>query len=236
MAHPDNYTMKKRTGVDAAAQLVHRFMETLHPNRMDGMSETAFPPPPGYIALRICMFTGQLATEETQHVALEWFRPATEPVEKSDVYRKVAIDTRTGHPALADCPDELIRQKTYVALDERFAAWAKQSGLELPPVAMLDAPSLPGQAPPLRIAINEPPDGETLLPDPETPADLSTIPLHATVTRARPQVVWYVDGKPYEVVDYPYSTRWKLTPGHHTFQVKLPYAPVASSKVRVTVQ
>ncbi|MBI2840137.1 MAG: hypothetical protein HYX75_17615, partial [Acidobacteria bacterium] len=160
----------------------------------------------------------------------------TEPVEKSDVYRKVAIDTRTGRAALPDCPAGLVREKTYVALDDRFAAWAKQSGLELPPVEALDATSLPGQAPPLRIAINEPPDGATLLPDPETPPDLSTIPLHATVTPASPQVVWYVDGKPYEVVDYPYSTRWKLTPGPHTFQVKLPYAPVASSKVRVTVQ
>ncbi|MBI2836680.1 MAG: hypothetical protein HYX75_00055 [Acidobacteria bacterium] len=182
--HPDNYLMKKRTGADSAAQLVHRIMETLHPERMDGMSETAFWPAPGFIARRICMLSGKLATEETQHVALEGFRPGTEPVEKSDAYRKIAIDARTGRPALADCPAELVREKTYVALDERFAVWAKQSGLELPPVEMLDTASLPGQSPPLRIAINEPPDGATLLPDPETPADLSTIPLHATVTPA----------------------------------------------------
>ncbi|MBI2838391.1 MAG: hypothetical protein HYX75_08760 [Acidobacteria bacterium] len=102
VGHPDNYPMKKRTGADSAAQLVHGIMETLHPHRMDGMGETAFPPPPGYVARRICMLSGKLATDETQHLALEWFKPGTEPVEKSDVYRKVVIDARTGRLALPD--------------------------------------------------------------------------------------------------------------------------------------
>ena len=50
-----------------------------------------------------------------------------------------------------------------------------------------------------------------------------------------PQVVWWVDGRPYKVVDYPYETRWPLTPGRHVFQVRLPYAPVRSATVAVRV-
>ncbi len=51
-----------------------------------------------------------------------------------------------------------------------------------------------------------------------------------------PQVMWYVDGKPYEITDSPFSTSWKLKPGKHTFQVKLPYRNETSDKITVEIQ
>ena len=48
-----------------------------------------------------------------------------------------------------------------------------------------------------------------------------------------PQVVWYVDGEPYEVVDWPYTTRWPIEPGPHRFQVGLPWMPQRSEVVGV---
>jgi hypothetical protein len=50
------------------------------------------------------------------------------------------------------------------------------------------------------------------------------------------QVVWYVDGKPYEVADYPYTARWPLRPGDHVIQARLPVSGAASGLVRVTIQ
>ena len=50
------------------------------------------------------------------------------------------------------------------------------------------------------------------------------------------QVVWYVDGRPYATVDYPYATRWRLQPGEHTFEVRVPFTQEGSPAVRVIVQ
>ncbi len=47
------------------------------------------------------------------------------------------------------------------------------------------------------------------------------------------QVVRYVDGRPHETVDYPFTTCWKFLAGEYTFQVKLPFSEGASGAVRV---
>jgi len=49
------------------------------------------------------------------------------------------------------------------------------------------------------------------------------------------EVVWYVDGQPFATTPYPYTTRWRLQPGEHTFQVRLGAAKSASRPVQVTV-
>jgi hypothetical protein len=36
--------------------------------------------------------------------------------------------------------------------------------------------------------------------------------------------------------DYPYTTRWALAPGEHTFQARLPFTHATSEAVRVRVQ
>ena len=51
-----------------------------------------------------------------------------------------------------------------------------------------------------------------------------------------PQLVWYVDGAPYRVADYPYTVRWRLAAGEHVFQARLIDGRTASSAVRVLVQ
>jgi penicillin-binding protein 1C len=75
-----------------------------------------------------------------------------------------------------------------------------------------------------------------LLRGPETPADLSTVALTTIVDPPVSQVVWYVDGRPFETVNYPSSIRWRLEPGEHTFQVRVPFANEVSPEVRAIVQ
>ena len=50
------------------------------------------------------------------------------------------------------------------------------------------------------------------------------------------QIVWYVDGMPYEVADRPYTARWPLRPGTHRFQARLPFQGAASREVSVLVE
>jgi penicillin-binding protein 1C len=50
------------------------------------------------------------------------------------------------------------------------------------------------------------------------------------------QVVWYVDGEPFEVSDYPYTARWPLRAGEHRIEARLPYRPERSGPVAVVVR
>ena len=59
--------------------------------------------------------------------------------------------------------------------------------------------------------------------------------LRAVVDPPANEVVWYVDGQPFATAPYPYTTRWRLQPGEHTFQVRLPFAGSVSRRVRITV-
>jgi hypothetical protein len=132
--------------------------------------------------------------------------------------------------------------RRFTALPARYAAWAAANRLGPPPSAVspLDAPSAPAglarEAPPPRLCILAPRTGLRLVRDPETPAGLTTLALRAIVEPRAEQVVGYVDGQPFQVVDYPYTTRWTLAPGEHVFQARLPFARAASEAVRVRVQ
>ncbi len=234
VGHPDYYGMKRRCGADSAAMVVHQIMATLHHDDMEGLSDLSFPPPKGYVAKRIDLLSGKLAREDTPYVALEWFKPGTEPVEETSVYRTVAIDGRTGLPAEETCPAAFRKEERIVVLDPKFDRWAKQSGLEVC-LRPEDHPErfLKNLSPSL--AVTYPKNGARFLPDPETPPEFATISLEASVEPPVEQVLWYVDGKPYEVADYPYSARWRIRPGAHTFRIGLPSAPLASPPVRITV-
>jgi len=89
---------------------------------------------------------------------------------------------------------------------------------------------------PTRLRITSPENGARLLRDPETPAALNTVALRAVVDPPVNEVVWYVDGLPVATAVYPYTARWRLQPGEHTFQVRLGSGAGASRSVQVTVE
>lgn len=88
---------------------------------------------------------------------------------------------------------------------------------------------------PVRLRITSPESGARLMRDPETPAELNTVALRAVIDPPVNEVVWYVDGLPFVTAPYPYTTRWRLQPGEHTFQVRLSFAGGVSRPVRITV-
>jgi penicillin-binding protein 1C len=88
---------------------------------------------------------------------------------------------------------------------------------------------------PVRLRITSPEDGAHLLRDPETPAALGTVALRVVVDPPVGEVVWYVDGLPVATAAYPYTARWALRPGEHTFQVRLPFGGIVSRPAVITV-
>jgi penicillin-binding protein 1C len=240
--------MNRLSGYMSAAELVQQILQVLHREQSDGFADLGFPPPRGYRPVRICALTGARATDACGQVFLEWFRPGDEPADDCTAHQLRAIDRRNGLLATAGTPRSAVEVRTFVSLPPRYAAWQDASNLPRPPDEV--SALRPGQALPLELAagpalasnrpvrlrITSPEHHTRLLRDPETPPALSTVALTAVVEPPVRQVVWYVDGRPYETTGYPYTARWRLVPGEHTFQVRVPFTPEGSPEVRVIVQ
>jgi penicillin-binding protein 1C len=251
VGHPAFRPMNRLSGYLSAAELAQQVLSVLHKDQLDGFDDLSFPPPRGYRPVRVCALTGARAGDACQQVFLEWFKPADEPTDDCTAHQLRAIDRRNGLLATADTPRAEVEVRPFVSLPPRYAAWQLAANLPHPPdeVSFLSpgavsplgraaGPSGPSLAVnrPARLHITSPEHRVRLLRDPETPPELSTVALTVIVDPPVRQVVWYVDGVPYETVNYPYTTRWRLAPGEHTFQVRVPFTTDGSPEVRVIVQ
>jgi len=227
---------------------VQHVLVRLHPKELDGLSDLAFPPPRGAVPVRICALTGQRATAACDRVFLESFTPGTEPAGDCAAHRQRAVDRRNGLLATRQTPVAEREVRTFVELPPRYAEWLASTALPREPQRPSELDGAPfsnggsasfaehGRAHTAELRITSPENGTTLLRDPETPIGLETLALRAIIDPPSAQVVWYVDGRPFEVTDRPYKTRWPIVPGDHVFQVRLPYSTLASTPVRVRVQ
>jgi penicillin-binding protein 1C len=234
---PDNNPMNKLAGLNSAALLMRLIIDVLHPDEMRGLHDIKFQPPEGYIARNISKITGKLAGISNDaavssggyspEVVTEWFKPGTEPYEYDNVFRAVPVKNGDG------VDDE----KIVAFLDQKYADWARANNITLAPV---DGNNLGTEEPAvlddIKIGIIEPINSMRYFIDPALPENLQTISLRVKIDPPSEQAVWYIDGRPYQVVDYPYSTRWQLKKGRHTFRVKLAYSDFESGVVTIIVE
>jgi penicillin-binding protein 1C len=241
----DYRTMSELTGYTSAALLARRVLLALHRDQAQGLADLSFPAPRGYTLVRLCTLTGLRAGPGCEHVVEEWLPPGAVATRRCAAHLRLAVDQRNGRPATTRTPARFVNERSFVLLPARYAAWAAARGLLPPPTlatvgldprwsAAPRARLLAGRSPRVRLTSPEP--GARLQRDPDTPAELASVSLQAVVEPAARSVVWYVDGSPYRVVSYPYSARWPLVPGEHTFQARVPYTDAASRLVRVIVR
>lgn len=83
------------------------------------------------------------------------------------------------------------------------------------------------------LRVVSPPDGLNVTPDPEVPSAQATLALEVEVQGEVPQVLWTVDGEPLALVDPPFTARWRVTPGLHRIEARIPHTEVRSEVVRV---
>jgi penicillin-binding protein 1C len=167
---------------------------------------------------------------------VEWLRAGDEPPELCRSHLRLLVDSRTGRPANRDTPRAFVEAHTFVDLPPRYAAWAATAGLPRPPAPEAPILRFASYETAVRVHLTSPTDGLRLLRDPETPADQATLSLAAVVDPPGPDVVFYVDGLPFEVAAPPYRVRWPLRPGEHVFEARVPRARAASARVQVVVQ
>ncbi len=249
VGRPDHRPMTGQTGYACAAGLARKVLLDLHSDQLSGLDDLSFPAPRGRVPVRLCAVTGLPASELCERVLTEWLRPSEIPRRVCDAHVRLAFDTRSGEVASPATPARFVEERSFTVLPPRYAAWASSHGMPQPPATFLLAAG-PDRGPDLvvqaarvglaerrpRVAIASPRDGARFMRDPEVPAALATLGLHAVVEPGSPQVVWIVDGRPFVVADYPYTARWPLAPGEHTFEARLPFSDVTSSPVRILVQ
>jgi penicillin-binding protein 1C len=235
---PDFRPMNRVTGYRSAAELAQKVLLRLHHDQRQGLMDLRFPPPRGFEPVRLCALSGLLATPACDRVVEEWFRPGSRPVEYCKAHVLLAIDRRDGLPATPHTPSDYVEVRPFIDLPPQYAEWAATAGLPRlpqPRERKLMAES-EASAQTVRITITAPENGLRLLHDPETPANNSTLALKANVSMQVPQLLWYIDRQPFQLVEYPFSARWIAQPGEHIIQVRIPNSAIASMPVRVVVQ
>jgi penicillin-binding protein 1C len=121
-----------------------------------------------------------------------------------------------------------------LALPETYAPWARRQGLAIAPTA--ESPLCPTSfSQERRVTIREPRSMSRFLFDPNTPRELSTVRLAASVTPATEEIVWLVDDEPIARVGYPHEVRWPLRPGRHTIRARLAHSGDVSAAITVVV-
>ena len=236
IGHPDHERMKRVSGLDAA-HLVKEILVSLHPRERRGVDEQPFPPPQlhqdsegatGYQLIKLCPLSGELVTEACSETVLEYLRLGTEPTAFCRVHQSFAVDRGTGTLAGPLTPPERVEIRSYAVLPPQFAAWGATHGYGPPPSPSTELPYA-------TIAIKEPIDGSIFRFHPDTPRQLQSIALRANVTPAVPEIIWYVDGEPFQKVQYPYTTRWHLRAGSHALQARFPHANIQSGIITITI-
>ncbi|MGK5094724.1 transglycosylase domain-containing protein [Deltaproteobacteria bacterium TL4] len=226
IGHHNNEPMKHVSGIDTA-RLVKQILVFLHPEESRGIHETPFPPPQGYESVKLCGLNGQPATEACPEVFLEYFLPDLAPKKKGEFQQKIVVDQRTGTVPTTETPSKQVALKNYVELPAQFYEWGTQQGYNVS--ALLDSPWK------TYVKIQEPVHQSVFIIDPDTPQALQTLALRAETMPLVSEIIWKVDGRLFGRAYYPYTLRWPLSPGEHTFQAHFPHANVVSEAVTITV-
>jgi penicillin-binding protein 1C len=230
LGNPQARPMSDITGASVAAELAQGILLTLHPRQRAGLEDLAFPPPPGYRPARLCAPSGKLATPACGQVFEEWFAPGTAPHDYDDYYLDAAVDTRNGLLAHSETPPEFSEKRVFLNLPPRYAEWGAGQGLLSGRFSPLQTPEN------IRLQIVSPEDRQRLARDPEAPLATATLALRVVAQPRVAQVLWQIDGEPFELADYPYTARWPLRPGIHTIQAHVPYTGAYSQVVRIRVE
>ncbi len=227
------------TGYSFAAALVKKVLLRLSPQERQGLADWSFPPPEGYRPVRLCAFTGQPAGKLCSRSFTTYLPAETTLGGPCRAHGVADVDHRTGTLATRHTPRAFRDKRPFLLLPARYARWLAEAGLAPPLPAKGEAAPVELAsvlAPPVRLSVLYPAPGTRFLRDPEAPPQASTVELVASVEPPVPQLLWLVDGRPWQLASYPYAVRFPLKPGTYQLQVAIPATPLRSAPVTVYVR
>lgn len=253
VGRPDLTPMHKLGGAGSAADLAQQLLLHLGTgSAQDSLADLSFPPPPGHRPHTVCAYTGLLASGLCEPTLTEWF-PVAQPPPADDRHLRLWVDSRSNRVAGVDTPRDFLKPRTFIRLPAFLHEWAESRHIAALPMNF-DEEQLalarvigPADRPlwrelvrqseqPVSLTLDSPTSDAHLLINPEMPAQMNTLALRVNAEPPVSQVVWYVDGHPYQLAEPPYTVHWPMERGTHTFQVRLPYRDETSLIASVKVE
>ena len=210
----DAGTMSQLSGARTAARLAHAVLLRLHGTTPGDLADPGFAPPQDRVPVELCVYGGKRSVGGCGQTLTEWVRPSEMPaIEEAAVLRTGAEGTRLE-----------------LAMAPAHRAWARGEGYPLAETAAVVSGA------PVRLSISTPEEESRIWRNPEVPAGLQKLALKAVVEPRVPEVVWYVDGRPFAVTDPDVPVFWPVQPGLHRFQLRLPGRPETSRTIKVVIE
>jgi membrane carboxypeptidase/penicillin-binding protein len=208
----DYQPMRDVSGVTGAAPIWAQFMRAV----LTGTPERIFARPSGVKQVQVCALSGMLPSPDCPYRRLEWFIDGTEPTQIDTLYRKVAIDARTGHLAEAGTPDDQRQSEVVLDLPPQAAPWAHAQGITL----FSDLVSTQGSNSPSSVlALISPPANAVYRYTSSVPKETQRLGLEAVSIAGEGglrEVTLWVDGQMVgRLTQPPYQAWWPLAPGMH---------------------
>lgn len=242
----DGHPMRDVSGVSGAAPIWREVME----RALAGKPVRPFVRPEGIISAVVCSPTGLLPGPDCPRPTAERFVEGTEPHEREQYYRALAVCAETGQLADAGCAGPIV-SRVFPFPPPTLVPWMREAGVELPPIPPYFG--LPGiGAPPTgtpgssrtgagaALVITSPDAGAVYHVTPAIPADEQRLPLGAVAALAGvTRVGFTIDGIPAgESTAPPYQVAWRLSAGDHLLRATafdVAGAEVASASIRFAV-
>jgi membrane peptidoglycan carboxypeptidase len=128
VGNSDSSWMKNTPGSKGAAPIWHAVMSYALRNE----PVLPFERPDGLIEMAVCDKSGLLPTPHCPTVS-ELFIPGTEPTERDNIYKLIAINRETGKLATVYTPPELIEEKVFEIYPPEAQDWVIAAEVEQPP-------------------------------------------------------------------------------------------------------
>ncbi|MBT7445857.1 MAG: glycosyl transferase [Methylococcales bacterium] len=249
VGRPDAEPMNQFGGAKSA-ELIKQLMLSLHNTQSDGLSDQSFPAPDGYVAKSICALDGK-HSQDCHRTFTEWFPEGNTP-ELESSFNHYKIDTRNHLLATQWTPKVFQKNVLSLKLPAQYQHWLAENNTPQKPLqySPLNLPSHINLKPTifkadirvkstpdkLSIKITSPIDNSRLFLSPDTPAEQQTISLRLHTSEVVKQILWSIDGKPYQLTKDPHQTRWVLQPGIHTITATIPFTEVQAKSIKIHVK
>lgn len=119
LGRADHGPMTQVSGIRSAARLVQAILLQAHGTRPGEIEDASFPPPPGRVAVELCVFSGKRSAGDCGQTLREWVEPhALPPWEDA-----VALSRDAGAPLPSAAPGDTPLQLSIVAPEHNSRLW-----------------------------------------------------------------------------------------------------------------
>ncbi len=206
-------------GREAAAPLFFELVDALHQQVGNFASYRVVPTGLNVRQVDVCATTGDLPDRYCPRTVRTWFIPGVSPIRMSDIYRRIAIDTRTG---LRACnPDEShVHYAVYEFWPSDLLRLFREAGIDrrtpppYDPGCSLDETAASGMPP--HITSPQPTISYSL---PTDQLNNSQVPLTAVTDAGTSRLYWFVDNHFVGETSRYQPLFWQLKPGDFSVRV-----------------